>query len=79
MVSVVNGYLCTCSCEAAKAKRGEDPHTLPGQTSEEADKAEKAKRDPAVILDGALKGAIALSGTTSPQIATQGAMLNRTA
>ena len=79
MISVVNGYLCTCSCEAAKAKRGENPHTLPGQTPEDADKAEKAKRDPAVILDGALKGAIAFSGTTPAQTVAQGALFNRTA
>ena len=25
-ISYVNGYLCTCSCDVSKAKRGEDPH-----------------------------------------------------
>ena len=30
-ISIVNGYLCFDSCEAAKAESGKDPRTQPGQ------------------------------------------------
>ena len=26
MITFVNGFLCTCSCDMSKAKRGLDPH-----------------------------------------------------
>jgi hypothetical protein len=30
MISVVNGYICTTSCEVAAAKQGKDPAAPPG-------------------------------------------------
>ena len=60
-ISIVNGYVCTSSCDAAKARKGEDPHPLTG-----ADKAAIAMQDkasdssrtdgPAVLFGGSLSG-----------------------
>jgi len=30
MISIVNGYVCTTSCEVASAKQGKDPTAPPG-------------------------------------------------
>jgi hypothetical protein len=64
-ISIVNGYLCFSSCDAAKARAGEDPHpSVDASTS----------RGPAVILDGALgKGTVSVSpadATTKSEAAT---------
>jgi hypothetical protein len=63
-ISIVNGYVCTSSCDVAKAKKGEDPHPLTGAEKIAAEKEEAAKdpakadalgaRDPAVVFGGAL-------------------------
>jgi len=62
MISVVNGYVCTSSCDAASARAGKDPNappgTLPGQsgkTDNKADKISGLDGQPATVLDGALK------------------------
>ena len=74
-VSVVNGYVCETSCEAATAKKGEDPHALrrallrgDGETSASGPSA--ADR-PAVIFGGSLTDfltatAVTPSGEASP-------------
>ena len=59
--SIVNGFVCTSSCDVAKAKKGEDPHPLTGAAKIAADKAKEAADplkagDPAVIFGGALAG-----------------------
>jgi hypothetical protein len=62
VISVVNGYVCTNCADAAKARRGEDPHPSPAKEALDAAKADraagpdKASRigDPAVVLGGAL-------------------------
>lgn len=64
MISVVNGYVCTSSCDATKAKQGKDPATPPGATADTQNTAKKSN-DPAVILDGALKGVMTASASTS--------------
>ena len=59
-ISIVNGFVCTSSCDVAKAKKGEDPHPLTGAAKIAAEKDEKAsdplKADPAVVFGGALAG-----------------------
>ena len=63
MLSFVNGYLCTSSCDEAKAKRGVDPHPKldPRQADGKADKTGKIMpasevEDPAVVFGGVLAG-----------------------
>jgi len=55
MISVVNGYVCTSSCEAATARAGKDPHAPPGTPPGQSDKTSGFAGQPATILDGALK------------------------
>jgi hypothetical protein len=58
-ISIVNGFVCTSSCDVAKAKKGEDPHPLTGAAKIAAEK-EKDAADllkagaPAVVFGGAL-------------------------
>jgi hypothetical protein len=49
-VSVVNGYMCYTSCQAAAARAGKDPHAPPGQ-SDHQDKANGLAGQPPSILD----------------------------
>ena len=56
MITVVNGYVCTSSCEVATAKQGKDPSAPPGQLPGVDDKKKSGLAgQPATILDGALK------------------------
>ena len=66
MIIVVNGYVCTSLCEAAKARHGQDPHTPPGQLPNVAGKKSGGlDNQPAVVFGGALKGAANSSGAAS--------------
>jgi hypothetical protein len=55
MISIVNGYVCTSSCEAATVRAGKDPHALPGTPPGVSDKLGKGRLagQPATIPDGA--------------------------
>jgi len=56
MVSVVNGYVCFTSCDAAAAKQGKNPAAPPGSLPGAShDKASGFAGQPATMLDGALK------------------------
>jgi hypothetical protein len=56
MVAVVNGYVCFTTCDADKAKQGEDPLAPPGTSADEDGKKKNGLNGrPATILDGALK------------------------
>lgn len=57
MISVVNGYICCSSCDAAKAKQGKDPNALPGTPPgvDNKDKASGLASQPATVLGGILK------------------------
>jgi hypothetical protein len=55
--TIVNGYVCTSSCDVAKAKKGVDPHPKPGAAPEaKDDKVDHSGRanEPAVIFGGSL-------------------------
>ncbi len=58
-VSVVNGYVCFSSCDAAKAKQGQDPNAPPGAaqdpSKQDASKAKPHDGQPATLFGGALK------------------------
>jgi hypothetical protein len=78
-ISFVNGFLCTSSCDVAKAKQGVDPHPKIDelQKSAKADAtasvptADKATADSgAVILGGSLSAASA-AAAVSPAAAAQ--------
>src|SRR4051794_15670836 len=59
-ISIVNGYVCTSSCDVAKAKKGQDPH--PATHAAESDGRDRADgrgdlsdgRGPAVVFGGSL-------------------------
>ena len=66
-VSVVNGYLCYSSCQAAAARAGKDPHAPPGAPSGQSDGKDKANGllgQSAAILDAGqdLAGAVNPAG-----------------
>ena len=75
MVSFVNGFLCTCSCDVAKAKRGVDPHqqTDGAQSPTKSDATKNgvvAPDKPAVVFGGSLSAANA-STDVAPTNAVQ--------
>jgi hypothetical protein len=70
MISIVNGYVCTTSCEVASAKQGKDPSAPPGSAPGISGKNRGSAFDsqPASILDGSLTNANAV---TAPDNAPQ--------
>jgi len=77
MISIVNGFICYSSCDAAKAKHGEDPAKKPGQIDDPA-KAKPGQSDPAKPADNrgaavTFGGALAGTGTVGPTAAASGA------
>jgi hypothetical protein len=56
VISFVNGFLCTCSCDVAKAKRGVDPHP-----STDAQNPGKPQTKNGVVTDD--KGAVTYGGS----------------
>ena len=61
-VSVVNGYVCTSSCDVAKARKGEDPHPANGVPQGGA-----SDRGPAVVFGGSLRDARGVKGVKPPE------------
>jgi hypothetical protein len=54
MILIVNGFVCTSSCEAAKARQGKDPHTPPGAppySTPKDDKTSAFAGQPATVVD----------------------------
>jgi len=69
MISIVNGYVCTTSCEVASAKQGKDPSAPPGSPSGVSGKNKSSAFDnrPASILDGSLAKTVALMPADNAQ------------
>jgi hypothetical protein len=67
MISVVNGYVCYGSCDAAKAKQGKDPNTPPGAPADasKTGKTSGFSGQPATILDGVLKDSLTANAVTA--------------
>ncbi|HZL40525.1 MAG TPA: hypothetical protein VFC45_09630 [Pseudolabrys sp.] len=84
MISIVNGYVCTSSCDAASARAGKDPNAPPGTLPEQSGKADKKSGldgQPATLLGGALQDLQATNGLTpasdaTPPNSTQQSLLN---
>jgi hypothetical protein len=76
VISFVNGYMCTSSCDEAKAKRGVDPHpNLHGSDNDKADPKNpvddpSGTSDPAVVFGGALTGTAAVNPTSESAAGT---------
>ncbi len=84
MITVVNGYVCTSSCDAASARAGKDPNAPPGTPPGQSGKADKTSGldgQPATLLGGALQDLQAANGvtpatSTSPSNGAQQPLLN---
>ena len=71
-ISVVNGYLCMNSCDAAKARTGQDPHAQ-SAANQTPDAKTDLTQTPAVTFGGALA---ALNAITPAGTAPQAGALN---
>jgi hypothetical protein len=66
MMSIVNGYVCLTSCDAAAARHGKDPSAPPGSSSGASDKKTSGfDARPVTVLDGGLKDLAKAHGVTA--------------
>ena len=72
MISVVNGFLCTCSCDVSKAKRGVDPHPK----TDGAQNPAKPETKNGVVADD--KGAVTFGGSLTAPTATSATVVTAT-
>jgi len=74
MISVVNGYVCTSSCEVASAKQGKDPSAPPGSPPGVSGKVRKTSAfagQAATVFDGSLKNIASANSDTTLNNAQQ--------
>ena len=64
-ISIVNGYLCNNSCDAAKARTGQDPHPR-SETNQTPNAKPDPSQTPAVIFGGSLAGQTAVTPVQAP-------------
>src|SRR5262249_52132768 len=57
-ISVVNGYFCANSCDAAKAKKGEDPHPSTDPGNVDGSNNSSRADNPAVVFGGSLSNTL---------------------
>ena len=55
-ITIVNGYLCTSSCDAAKARTGQDPHPQSLTNPNGKPDGTSGTQSPAVTYGGSLTG-----------------------
>ena len=79
-ISVVNGYFCANSCDAAKAKKGEDPHPSTDPGSVDGSNNSSRADNPAVVFGGSLNNTLQsyAVGSTSGAQADEPAAARRT-
>jgi hypothetical protein len=69
MISVVNGYVCTSSCDAVSARAGKDPNAPPGappgQSADKSGRKSGVDSQHATVLGGALKDLTATDAVTA--------------
>jgi len=68
MISVVNGFVCSSSCDVEAAKKGKDPSAPPGSppgTNTKTDKISGFDKQPVTILDGALRDLASANAVTA--------------
>jgi hypothetical protein len=69
-VSVVNGYFCANSCDAAKAKKGQDSHPSTGPGNVDGNDRSSARADnPAVLFGGSLSSTLQAQAVQSQAVA----------
>ena len=71
-ISVVNGYFCANSCDAAKAKKGEDPHPSTDPGSVGNDHSSARADDPAVVFGGSLSSTLQAQAIQNQAVAATG-------
>jgi hypothetical protein len=64
-ITIVNGYLCTSSCDAAKARTGQDPHPQSLTNPNGKPDGTNSTQSPAVTYGGALTGKNAVAPTSA--------------
>jgi hypothetical protein len=67
MISVVNGYVCSSSCDVETAKKGKDPNAPPGAppgSSSKIDKTSDFDKQPVTVLGGVLADSLTSSVVT---------------
>jgi hypothetical protein len=57
-MAVVNGYFCANSCDAAKAKKGQDPHPSNDPGSVDGSNNSPRADNPAVVFGGSLSNTL---------------------
>jgi hypothetical protein len=57
-IAIVNGYFCANSCDAAKAKKGEDPHPSTDPGSVDGSNNSPRADNPAVVFGGSLSSTL---------------------
>jgi hypothetical protein len=71
--SIVNGYFCANSCDAAKAKKGEDPHPSTDPGNEGGSRNSPRADNPAVVFGGSLSNTLQAQAIQSQAVtATSG-------
>ena len=69
-MAVANGYFCANSCDAAKAKKGQDPHPSNDPGSVDGSNNSPRADNPAVVFGGSLSNTLqtyAVGATSSAQ------------
>jgi hypothetical protein len=69
-IAVINGYFCANSCDAAKAKKGQDPHPSNDPGSVDGNNNSPRADNPAVVFGGSLSNTLqtyAVGATSSAQ------------
>jgi hypothetical protein len=84
MISVVNGYVCSSSCDVEAAKKGKDPNAPPGAppgSSSKIDKTSGFDKQPVTVLDGVLTDssisrAVTVAANTEHSASSQPPLVN---
>ncbi|HEY7999449.1 MAG TPA: hypothetical protein VIE87_11565 [Pseudolabrys sp.] len=78
MVSVVNGYVCASSCDAASARAGKDPNAPPGTPPGQSGKTDKKSGldgQSAIVLGGTLKSVVSAVAPAAGATPSNGSQL----
>jgi hypothetical protein len=69
-ISVVNGYLCMNSCDAAKARTGQDPHasTTTGQSNANSNNQTSDTTNAAAVVYGGILASLNNSNSVNPAV-----------
>ena len=78
MISVVNGYVCASSCDAASARAGKDPNAPPGTPPGQSGKTDKKSGldgQSAIVLGGTLKSVVSAVAPAAGATPSNGSQL----